>query len=358
MDRKVVESVCITRLAEPYMIDSWIDMNFTANQVYFGSKMGSFRIIPAAYSEWCYNEPYDPRYRSWYIAAASGKKDVILLIGESMESMDLVSARHVVKTILKSLTLKDRVAIVAFSDKAWLLGDETRLVRATSENKDKLERAIDNLAADGNSTNFYDAFQTAFNAWDNTTSDEDNLVEDNYEGNNLAVLFLTDGQNSYKDITSATIDEENEKVMAFINQKMEQIENGPGVIATTIFTFSFGDNADKNMSKTFACGTGGFWQHVKGDDPFTALSSYYEWYALGLVKEDGDEDLAVVSIRWNAFICYKIFTSSDRFCSGFLNTLLPPRVKMEPRYLFRSMIGRLARPYSLVLLRWTCTWRI
>jgi hypothetical protein len=90
------------------------------------------------------------------------------LLIDNSEGMEIESARQVVKTILKSLTLKDRVAIVAFSDKAWLLGDETRLVRATSENKDKLERAIDNLALNGSSSNFYDAFQSAFNAWDNT----------------------------------------------------------------------------------------------------------------------------------------------------------------------------------------------
>jgi hypothetical protein len=332
MENQVVESVCITRLAEPYMIDT----HFTGNQIYFGSKVGSFRIIPAAYSE-CYTEPYDPRHRSWYISAASGKKDVILLIDNS-ESMEIESARQVVKTVLKSLTLKDRVAIVAFSDKAWLLGDETRLVSATSENKDKLDRAIDNLAADGNSTNFYDAFETAFNAWDNTTSDGDNLIEDKYEGCNLAVLFLTDGQNSYKDITSATLEEENEQVMALINEKTEQIEKEWN-IATAIFTFSFGDKADKNMSKTFACSTGGFWQHVEeGDDLINALSSYYEWYALGLV-EDGNEDLAVVSSHCDAFITTHLH-DSYRFCSGFQNTLLPPQVKTEPQYLFRFMIGR------------------
>ena len=288
LDKKVVESICITRLAEQYMVDNY--MNFTGDKAYFGSKVGSFRIIPAAYLEgrWCWDEPFDPRHRPWYVAAASGKKDVILVIdrSQSMDGDKIKRAQEAAKTILKSLTSEDRVAIVVFSDRARLLGDETRLVHATPENQDNLEKAIDNLTVNG-TTNFYDAFETTFNAWYNTVSDVDNL------NCNLAVLFLTDGQISYNHTTS-TLEEENKKVIELITEQTLQIKNEWN-IATTIFTFSVGEQADKNISKTIACNTGGFWQHVEDDgDLINAMSSYYEMYVLGLGEGD-DEDLAVVS---------------------------------------------------------------
>jgi uncharacterized protein YegL len=312
VDKKVVESVCITRLAEQYMVDNYI--NFTGDKVYFGSKVGSLRIIPAEYleSRWCWDEPYDPRHRPWYIAAASGKKDVILVIdrSQSMDGDKIDCARKAAKTILRSLTSEDRVAIVAFSDNARLLGDETHLVHATPEKKDKIEEAINNLTAGGTS-NFYNAFEAAFGAWDNTTSDEDNLNEGNYDGCNLAVLFLSDGQISYNRTTS-TLEEENEKVIVLINEKTAQIEEKWNII-TTIFTFSFGEQADQNSFKTIACNTGGFWQHVNVedcDDLITAMSSYYEIYALGL-GEGGNDDFAVVSSYVLACTSRRYITHSE-----------------------------------------------
>lgn len=297
MDKKVIESICITRLAEKYMIDNY--RNLTGDQMYFGSKVGSLRIIPATYLDqvWCAENPYDPRHRPWYIAAASGKKDMILVIdrSQSMDGIKMNSTREAAITILRSLTSEDRVAIVVFSDTARLLVDETRLVSATSENKDKLEKAIKNLTAAGKS-NFYDAFETAFDAWHNTSSDEDNLIEGvSYDGCNLAVLFLTDGQVSYNHTTS-TLEEANEQVMALVTEKIEQIESEWN-ITTTIFTFSFGDKWDKNFARTIACNSGGFWQHVNNaDDLINEMSSYYEWYALGLGEGGNEEeDLIVVS---------------------------------------------------------------
>ena len=288
-------NICTTRLAEQYMVDNY--MNFNGDKTYFGSKLGSFRIIPAAYLEgsWCYEEPFDPRHRPWYVAAASGKKDMILVIDRSkrMEGNKIERVLEAAKTILKSLTSEDRVAIVVFSDWARLLGDETCLVHATPENQDKLEKAIDNLTVNGR-TNFYDAFETAFDAWYNTSSDKNNLIEGMYDGCNLAVLFLTDGQISYNHTTS-TIEEENEKVIELITEQTLQIKN-KWDIATTIFTFSVGEQADKNISKTIACNTGGFWQHVEDEgDLINAMSSYYEMYALELGEGDNYDDFAVVS---------------------------------------------------------------
>ena len=144
------------------MVDNY--MNFNGDKTYFGSKLGSFRIIPAAYLEgsWCYEEPFDPRHRPWYVAAVSGKKDMILVIdrSKSMEGNKIERALEAAKTILKSLTSEDRVAIVVFSDWARLLGDETSLVHATPENQGQTSRSAERiiLVTTHHSTGNFDRF--------------------------------------------------------------------------------------------------------------------------------------------------------------------------------------------------------
>ena len=84
-------------------------------------------------------------------------------------------------------------------------------------------------------------------------------------------------------------------MIELITEQTLQIKN-KWDIATTIFTFSVGEQADKNISKTIACNTGGFWQHVEDEgDLINAMSSYYKMYALELGEGDNYDDFAVVS---------------------------------------------------------------
>lgn len=58
---------------------------------YFGSATGVYRTFPGHY--WPSNfigfpEDYDPRVRPWYIAAASGAKDVVLVLDGSLSMID------------------------------------------------------------------------------------------------------------------------------------------------------------------------------------------------------------------------------------------------------------------------------
>ena len=122
----------------------------TGNQMYYGSDTGSFRIIPARHSEKC--GVYDPRRRPWYVAASSGPKDVVLVldVSGSMEDYGRIKlANKAARTIVDTLTVADRVAIVKFSDVASLIGGQTSLIRATKENKKLLIDAIDGLEAEG-----------------------------------------------------------------------------------------------------------------------------------------------------------------------------------------------------------------
>ena len=69
-DQEIVESACYTRLAEPYMIDKYIESeqywekyNVQPSWAYFGAHNGLFRKVPAILQEQC--GVYDPRRRPW-----------------------------------------------------------------------------------------------------------------------------------------------------------------------------------------------------------------------------------------------------------------------------------------------------
>ncbi|KAL7554285.1 hypothetical protein ACHAWF_017729 [Thalassiosira exigua] len=271
-DPQVIEGVCYSRLAEQYMVEN----NHPGSQMYFGSAYGSFRIVPALHSEEC--GAYDPRRRPWFVAASSGPKDVVLIIDVSGSMQDfgrMDMAKKAATTIVDTLTVADRFSIVAFSQDATHIGGEGGLIRATRENKDRMIAEIGNLSA-GGGTNFHSAFDLAFNAVDLTIENEDT------SGCNVAVLFLTDGV-----ITKGPGDEE---VINLVNERVAEIATNHGQ-KTTVFTFSLGDKADHNATKTLACSTGGIWTAVDDfdDDLVSAMSSYYKLYALGL-GEAGNED--------------------------------------------------------------------
>mmetsp|Transcript_33117 Transcript_33117/g.70581 ORF Transcript_33117/g.70581 Transcript_33117/m.70581 type:complete len:759 (+) Transcript_33117:360-2636(+) len=271
-DPRVIESVCYSRLAEPYMIEN----HERGRQMYFGSAHGSFRMIPARHSEVC--GLYDPRRRPWFVAASSGPKDVVLVV-DSSGSMDdyarMDMAKEAASTIVDTLTVADRFAIVSFSDVATQIGGEGRLMRATETNKERMIDEIRRLEADG-ATNFHAAFDAAFNAIDQT------IREEATSGCNVAILFLTDGV-----ITDGSGEEE---VINLVNQRVANIATNHAQ-KTTIFTFSLGDKADHNVTKRIACSTNGIWTPVDdfADDLVMAMSSYYKLYALGL-GEGGNED--------------------------------------------------------------------
>ena len=120
------------------------------------------------------------------------------------------------------------------------------------------------------------AFETGFDSLDKTIRDEAT------SGCNIAVLFMTDGK-----ITDGQFD-----VIELVNERTKQIANEFDR-KTTIFTFSLGQAADHEVTKSIACSTGGIWTPVDDftDDLIDAMSSYYKLYALGL-GEGGNEDFA------------------------------------------------------------------
>lgn len=282
-DPEVIESACYSRLAEKYMINKykddeefWSKYNIQPSWSYFGAHNGLFRKIPAVHQEQC--GQYDPRRRPWFVAASSGPKDVVLAIDTSGSMADygrMHMAKEAAITIINTLTVADRVAVVGFSTKATKLGVGNNLIRATNRNKSELIRAIEGMKPNG-ATNFYDAFQTSFDAIEKTIQNEST------SGCNIAILFMTDGQ-----ITQGPGESE---VINLVNDRTEQLAEKFSR-TTRVFTFSLGYQADHSVTKSIACNTSGIWTPVRDsrEDLVTAMSAYYKLFALGL-GEGGNED--------------------------------------------------------------------
>eukprot|EP00985_Skeletonema_marinoi_P003856 scaffold1678_cov123-Skeletonema_marinoi.AAC.4 len=276
-DPELIETACYTLLAEDYMRTKyendeifWDSYNVQPSWTYFGAHSGFFRRLPATAQEKCGN--YDPRLRPWFVAASSGPKDVVLVldVSGSMSShgrMDL--AKEAAITVVETLTISDRVAVIAFSDYAYQVHSGTDLlVRATNENKRLLIDSIQQLT-EGGATNFHAGFQQAFDALERT------IKQEYTSGCNVAILFMTDGVR--------TAGPETDEVLRLINgstQRLATLYDRD----TKIFTFSLGTQADRSATKEIACSTNGIWTPVDDfdGDLVGAMASYYKLFALGL----------------------------------------------------------------------------
>ena len=290
-------------MMEKYKVDEdyWSKWNVQPSWTYFGAHNGLFRKIPATHQEEC--GQYDPRRRPWFAAASSGPKDVVLIIDVSGSMIDygrMAIAKDAAVTIVETLTVADRISVVSFSTSATQIGGYKNLIRATNENKKRLIKAIKDLDANG-ATNFYDAFETAFDALENTIKREitsgcnvagESCMLMNRQTENMQihshlflVLFMTDGQISQGPGAN--------EVINLVNDRTERLATDFSR-KTTLFMFSLGYAADHTVTKTIACSTNGIWTPVDDltGDLVTTMSSYYKLFAVGL-GEGGNDDFTV-----------------------------------------------------------------
>ena len=263
-DDEVKETICYTR-----HLDDWFVRTNTANeatevygdrlpQLYFGGHNGAFRIYPARHSETCGG--YDTRERPWYVAASSGPKDVVLVLDTSgsMSSSSRISlVRTAANDVIEALTIGDHFGVVEFNTYGTTLNPGGRLLQATVENKDTMKAYVNGLNA-GGSTNFYGAFEEAFDLIDASTA------AGATSNCHTAILFLTDGDGGSSGLSD------------MINQRNTAHD-------ATIFTYSLGSGANDVVPKQIACATGGIWAEVPdGDDLSAYMTGYYKLLAMGL----------------------------------------------------------------------------
>lgn len=277
----VIETICFTRTLDDWLVNKraqdqgfWAALNVEPPSMFFGSHTGAFRIFPARQSDSCGD--YDPRVRPWFVAASSGPKNVVLVLDTSgsMANDDrITSMKKAAQQIVSTLTVSDRVAIVPFQLEARLIADNGYMFTATKENKELLLSYIDQLSA-GGPTNFQDAFETAFDVLDRTSTQE------RLNDCNSAILFLTDGEMTHpENVTEAMVRD-------YVNQRIEAAHAKTGK-PVFLFTYSvaFEDEEDVHaFPKELACSTmNGVWGKIDdADEIFDSLTGYQRLFSLGL----------------------------------------------------------------------------
>eukprot|EP01084_Bolivina_argentea_P291596 501158_1 len=237
--------------------------------MYFGTINGVFRQFPGVENSITNNKynDYDPRFRPWYVSAASGSKDVVILLDVSGSMRDngrIGLAKEAVLSVLNTLGSSSFVNVVAFSDELKRTCFENKLVPATSRNIAELETFVSNLEA-GGLTDFTIAFDAAFDILSTGTSCE------------TSIIFLTDG---IADDVSQLIESRN------------TID-----INAVIFSFTLGGEADTSVPKKVAEMTGGIYTHINDKDAnlITAMSSYYLYYAYGGLEQSSEEESIIIT---------------------------------------------------------------
>eukprot|EP01080_Neovahlkampfia_damariscottae_P010116 gene10116-2535_t len=255
--------LCSTAQISPIFQKNSVDDSKLVWQ-YVGSEYGATFYFPA--KRWTYQLDsktgcqkrstcpiYDPRFRPWYIAAASGPKKVVLIIdtsGSMSISGRMGIAIAAAKTVIDGLGFVDYVSVVKFSSSASD-GTSGKLVRATYENREFLKNYIDSFVASGG-TNFLSAFSRAYDILD--------ASDPNIPRCHTSLVFLTDGEGS--------------SPISIINSRNLAYD-------ARVFSFTFGSGADKSVPTQIACSTKGLFTHVPdGGDLRSQMAGYYKYFAL------------------------------------------------------------------------------
>jgi len=278
---RVKDGVCTTLRIEDYMKNVtetyrsyWQDLGVHPPTLFYGTDDGVFRKFPGS-PRTCPNgmNDYDPRVRPWYVAASSGPKDVILVLDTSgsMGSYNRLNImKKAAKAVVKSLGVGDYFAVIAFNDDARVIGDESIMIRATDENKQKIVDQIDLFDAI-NGTNYYNAYNLAFQTF------KSSKLQDRTSGCHKALMFLSDGK----------MNDDKDDLFDLISREKTS--------DTVLFTYSFGDSNIGSVPGEIACSYNGIWAQISDyGDLAKSMGAYYKYFAYGLGDNENDQFVAWV----------------------------------------------------------------
>ena len=191
-----------------------------------------------------------------YAAAASGPKDVVLVIDTSGSMSGNLNrmAKDAAKLVIDTLTEVDFVTIVRYSDGAS--ASSSTLVQATDANKITLKAWIDsNIDASG-STNFQAAFQKAWEVVDATNASSNC---------NRIMLFLSDGSPGWWQNSDS------------LSVMTKAASYDPPM---HVLTYGLGEGTKADDLKAIACAGNGIYYSVTKDTIANTMASYFQvWIA-------------------------------------------------------------------------------
>ena len=244
-------------------------------QYYGDQSTGIWKFYPGG-GDTC--SEYDPRMRPWYSSAATGPKDVVIVIDTS-GSMGrlgrLEAAQNAADAVIDTLNAADFATVIAFDTDTRSFSDAkgNHLIRADEEARKAMKLWVHDLQ-DGGATNYEEAFRKAFGILGN--SRREGKTTGCYTN---TILFLTDGE-----ITSGKNGDAFLSSVHSLNAGAER--------DTRIFTYAFGDSvvnnkeaarvlqelADQNKGVAFRVGDGA------GESLKTTMAKYYVYWASGIAS--------------------------------------------------------------------------
>ena len=248
-------------------------------------KTGLYRNWPGIYQ--CRTEAQcsgcsDPRFRGWYASAASGPKDVVLVLdvsGSMSASVGggatrLTKAVEAAKWVINTLSWVDYATIVTFSSNPTVAKDASNqelIMPMTVENRQRLKDFLDGVQAFGR-TDMDEGFKKAFDVLDNSRAVGKSTSCE------TVILFMTDGKNTGADpvpmVTSRLTD-----------------------ARSRIFTYNFGADATDDTMKRVACAARGIYQQVPDNGNLKKImASYFSYLATGITPANGLTTTA--QVRW------------------------------------------------------------
>eukprot|EP00340_Litonotus_pictus_P004382 CAMPEP_0170517622 /NCGR_PEP_ID=MMETSP0209-20121228/3545_1 /TAXON_ID=665100 ORGANISM="Litonotus pictus, Strain P1" /NCGR_SAMPLE_ID=MMETSP0209 /ASSEMBLY_ACC=CAM_ASM_000301 /LENGTH=554 /DNA_ID=CAMNT_0010802911 /DNA_START=101 /DNA_END=1765 /DNA_ORIENTATION=+ len=255
-DKKVKEAACTTLQGESILekADKMIKWR------YVGTYNGVYRNYPGVNS--C--KKYDPRIRPWYVGAATGAKNVVLIMDTSRlmnEGRRLDIAKKAAEKVVETLNNFDWVGLVSFSTEASKYSDQ--LVPATQLNKEQINEWIKNLIGSG-STNFENAFRAGYSILSDLKEDEFGTECENI------IILLTDSD--LKDEG----DDEGKKLLDTITT----LDKGYNA---RLIIYSLGNVGDYTIAKKIACQRKGFFREIISDlNLEQAMNDYYLLLSAGM----------------------------------------------------------------------------
>ena len=187
-----------------------------------------------------------------YAAAASGPKDVVLVIDTSGSMVGGLNtmAKEAAKLVIDTLTAVDYVTIVRYSTDAS--ASSSTLEQATDANKTALKVWIDNNIDASGQTNFRAAFEKAWEVVDATNASS---------GCNRIMLFLSDGAPQ---------------------QWSAADTQGVGAKAASydppmhVLTYGLGEGAKEDVLQAIACRGNGIYYSVTAITLANTMASYFQ----------------------------------------------------------------------------------
>jgi hypothetical protein len=284
---------------------------------------------------------YDPRFRDWYTAAATGPKDVVLVLdksGSMGQEGRMGLAYKAAMAVVDTFSEYDYVGIVLFSNE--IMSFRSMLVPATAEYKSEMRSYIETNFVEGGGTNFRDSLGEAFK-----------ILQASVDASmtstcNRAIMFLTDGETDFYDDDYAMVTRESEKN------------------SVAVLTYAIGSGAAEDIVSRLACENRGVFYKVEdGGDLKTVMSKYFVYFATGsrscTVRWVGYQD--VLTKEHMLAGCLPFYSSQESSGKGQLRgvscvelSMVAPlsQVRASPQYnLFECMTEMVSRQCEALYLR-------